>query len=92
MYHCNDMHQGIWAGFRFSGPVTNLDTGVLLITLSSIQAHTPDHLHPVLHQHFDEGKLVKVQQVHKVGLHLGVWNSSLHAHKQVGCGYFAGRM
>jgi len=55
-----------------------LDSGVLLIILSPVQAHAPDHLEPVLYQHLDEGKLIKVQQVHQVRLNLRVWLGALH--------------
>ncbi|KAA6417706.1 MAG: hypothetical protein FRX49_12292 [Trebouxia sp. A1-2] len=42
-----------------------LDPGMLLIIRSPVEAHAPHHFEPVLHQHLDEGKLVKVQQVHQ---------------------------
>ena len=55
----------------------HLDPGMLLIILSPVEAHTPHHFEPVLHQHLDEGKLVKVQQVHQVRLDLRVWLGAL---------------
>lgn len=55
-----------------------LDPGVLLIVLSPVEAHAPDHFEPVLDQHLDEGKLVEVQQVHQVCLNLRVWLCALH--------------
>ena len=48
----------------------HLDSGVLIITLCSVEAHAPNHLQPVLHQHLDQRKFVKVQQVNKVRLNL----------------------
>ena len=51
---------------------------MLLIVLGPVEAHAPDHLQPVLHQHLDECKLVKVQQVYQVSFYLRVWLGTLH--------------
>ena len=54
-----------------------LDPGMLLVVLSPVEPHAPHHFEPVLHQHLDESKLVKVQQVHQVCLDLRVWLGAL---------------
>lgn len=51
---------------------------MLLVILGPVEAHAPHHLQPVLHQHLDECKLVKVQQVYQVSFYLRVWLGTLH--------------
>ena len=50
----------------------DLDASLLLLGLSALEPSAPHYLGPVLQQLLDELKLVKIQLLHKLGLHVPI--------------------